>query len=96
MTPKKTALLSLTLGLAACTVGPEYQAPSETLAVAFAEGSAQPIGQAAQQYWWRAFNDNMLNELVQTGLDQTSTSRPRSRRWRKHRPWPGRRAFRAW
>ena len=70
MTPKKTALLSLTLGLAACTVGPEYQAPSQTLAVAFAEGSAQPIGQAAQQYWWRAFNDNMLNELVQTGLDQ--------------------------
>ncbi|MBY6004587.1 efflux transporter outer membrane subunit [Salipiger bermudensis] len=70
MIPKKTALLSLTLGLAACTVGPDYQAPSETLAVSFADGGAQPIGQATEQYWWRAFNDAMLNELVQTGLDQ--------------------------
>lgn len=70
MIRKNTALLSLTVGLAACTVGPDYDAPSANVAVAFAEGGAQPVGQAAQQYWWRAFNDEMLNDLVQAGLDQ--------------------------
>lgn len=64
------AILTATTSLAACTVGPDYEAPKQTLAVSFAEGGAAPIGKASEQYWWRAFNDATLNSLVQTGLDQ--------------------------
>ncbi len=70
MTLRKLALVPLALGLAACTVGPDYTAPSATLATSFAEGGAAPIGDAAAQYWWRGYNDRMLNDLVQQGLAQ--------------------------
>ena len=36
----KLALLTATTALAACTVGPDYEAPKQTLAVSFAEGEA--------------------------------------------------------
>ncbi|EIE50598.1 nodulation protein T precursor [Salipiger aestuarii] len=70
MTFRKLAFVPLALGLAACTVGPDYTAPSATLATSFAEGGAAPIGDAAAQYWWRGYNDRLLSDLVQQGLGQ--------------------------
>lgn len=64
------AALPAVLMLAACAVGPDYQAPKATIVGHFAEGGAQPIGAASAQRWWYAFDDRMLNELVQAGLAQ--------------------------
>jgi len=58
------------LSLAACSVGPAYQEPGITLAGSFAEGALLPGGEAAAQAWWLAFNDPLLNELLDTGLSQ--------------------------
>ena len=70
MKPKRLVLVPMVLALSACAVGPDFRSPSQPVAANFAEGSAQPIGEASAQYWWRSYNDAMLNELVQTGLSQ--------------------------
>lgn len=70
MKPTRLVLVPMVLALSACAVGPDFRSPSQPVAANFAEGSAQPIGEASAQYWWRSYNDAMLNELVQTGLSQ--------------------------
>ena len=64
------ALLPAVLALCACTVGPDHEPPIQPLAAAFAEGDAQPVGDAALQSWWRSYDDALLSELVQAGLRQ--------------------------
>ncbi|MBK1635405.1 efflux transporter outer membrane subunit [Rhodovulum adriaticum] len=60
----------LALALAACSVGPDYAPPQQELATRFAEGAADPIGEASAQQWWLGFGDPMLDDLVRTGLAQ--------------------------
>jgi outer membrane protein, multidrug efflux system len=62
-------LLTLSLGLAACAVGPDYREPKPEVDAAFAgqalvEAATQPP--AAQ--WWKGFNDPLLDELVTDAL----------------------------
>lgn len=64
------ALLPAVLALCACTVGPDHEPPIQPLAATFAEGDAQPVGDAALQSWWRSYDDALLSELVQAGLRQ--------------------------
>ena len=58
------------IALAACTVGPNYTPPSMALTARYANGSVNPIGDVAQQQWWRGFHDSLLNSLVARGLAQ--------------------------
>ncbi len=72
--PKRWAprpALALLLALAACTVGPDYKAPTIGLASRFAEsGTAASDGDVALERWWTGFNDPTLNHLADRGLAQ--------------------------
>ena len=64
-------ILPAALILTACTaVGPEYQQPTAPIAARFASGGATTIGEVSAQRWWLAFNDTVLNTLVDRGLAQ--------------------------
>ena len=62
------ALAGLVL-LAACTVGPDYVRPTADTPVAFKESqgwkTAQPRDQELRGNWWEAFNDPLLNEMME-------------------------------
>ncbi|MBU2960280.1 efflux transporter outer membrane subunit [Citreicella sp. C3M06] len=66
----KTRSLLLSLLLAGCAVGPEYQRPEVALQTRFVEGSAETIGAIAAQRWWLDYKDPTLTELVTRGLAQ--------------------------
>ncbi len=62
----KTLTLVAMLGVTACVVGPQYQAPEMPLVTTFA-GAVEPglsADEAALTEWWRGFADPMLTELV--------------------------------
>jgi len=62
--------LLLVAGLAACTVGPDYEAPSIDLVSRFAEGGGASAGDVALDRWWEGFDDATLNALANRGLAQ--------------------------
>ncbi|MBL9076181.1 MAG: efflux transporter outer membrane subunit [Planctomycetes bacterium] len=55
---------------AACTVGPDYEAPELSLPATFAETRAAGLadGPAADVRWWQGFGDPKLGELVDRAL----------------------------
>ena len=60
-------------GLAACTVGPDYERPAMTLpgqynTISSATPASTDAQQTVQHDWWRLFNDPTLNELVTIAL----------------------------
>ncbi|WP_394154819.1 efflux transporter outer membrane subunit [Loktanella salsilacus] len=67
----KSRSLILSLLLAGCAVGPEYQQPEIALENRFADGSAESIGAVAAERWWVGYNDAVLSELVSRGLTQS-------------------------
>ncbi|WDY60142.1 efflux transporter outer membrane subunit [Pseudomonas sp. PSKL.D1] len=61
----------LALALAACAVGPDYQAPA-TEPAHFDSQDAQAKAFDRSRFesiWWKQFDDPVLNQLVQTSLD---------------------------
>ena len=59
--------------LAACTeVGPDYQAPTTTLAPLHdaAAVAARPAQPAPLDRWWQGFDDPVLSEIIRRTLDQ--------------------------
>jgi NodT family efflux transporter outer membrane factor (OMF) lipoprotein len=60
--------LLLATALAGCTVGPDYHAPAIALAPRFAAGPITPPAVGAP--WWAAFNDPLLNTVVERALAQ--------------------------
>ena len=63
----------LTLGVAACTVGPNYHSPVPTLAEFHnvAAVSARPATATTPlDKWWIGFNDPILTRIIQRALDQ--------------------------
>ena len=53
--------------LASCMVGPDYQTPKSKVAPHWTDvpaGSEKPLN-AADAYWWRSFNDPVLNDLIE-------------------------------
>jgi len=70
--PKRVLAASLlTLSLAACAVGPDYQAPQMALAPfhAGAAAAARGTGQTpALDRWWSGFNDPVLDGLIDRAL----------------------------
>jgi len=68
-------LCSLSFLLSACTVGPNYRRPSANIPNAYRtleppEATA-PIGQSlGDQKWWEVFQDQQLQHLIRTSLQQ--------------------------
>lgn len=64
---------ALLAGLAAaCTVGPDYERPELELPSDWRSESAAGLtsGSVSDDAWWRAFDDPVLGELVETALQQ--------------------------
>lgn len=77
-------LLGLVLLLPACTtLGPEYVEPEvdwmadweSSLYGQAEEGEAAPQEQGDLAFWWHAFNDPVLNQLIETARDENPTLR---------------------
>jgi len=64
-----SAVLTVLMLLGACTVGPDYVRPTADTPVAFKESQgwkmAQPRDQELRGNWWEAFNDPLLNEMME-------------------------------
>ncbi len=54
--------------LAGCMMGPDYKRPETPLPAAFLEPSSGTAPLEVPSDWWKAYNDPLLNELVQDGL----------------------------
>src|SRR5437762_8867489 len=66
---KRVALISMLL--AGCTVGPNYQRPSTPVPPVFAEPApAATLGDANLASWWHSFGDPELDKLVNRALAQ--------------------------
>ncbi|GEA59259.1 efflux transporter outer membrane subunit [Vibrio comitans] len=59
---KKLTPITLTLLIAGCAVGPDYQEPETTLAETYLYAGNQ--GSIDSEYWWKQFNDPTLNQMV--------------------------------
>jgi NodT family efflux transporter outer membrane factor (OMF) lipoprotein len=75
----KPALSILLIGLAgfavSCKVGPNYVTPKASVAGQWMENSTitnRPFS-AAEDYWWRNFDDPVLNQLVETAFRNNPT-----------------------
>lgn len=68
---RRTAGMALTLLLCGCApVGPDYQSPALETPVYWANraDSQNPAPELIKKAWWRAFNDPMLNGLIDQAL----------------------------
>jgi outer membrane protein, multidrug efflux system len=65
-------VLALSLALAGCMVGPDYQRPQTTLPTAYADAPAPQANAATtpavRADWWTLYDDRTLDELVTTAL----------------------------
>ncbi|MCX2888014.1 RND transporter [Pseudomonas sp. LB-090624] len=60
----------LALALAACAVGPDYQAPATEPARLSSDAQAKAYDLSRfETLWWKQFDDPVLNQLVQASLD---------------------------
>lgn len=66
----KSYSILLSLLVAGCAVGADYQRPEVAMQTRFVGGSAEAIGAVAAQQWWREYKDPLLTQLVSRGLDQ--------------------------
>ena len=57
----------LLLTLTACAIGPDYKRPSVTIPNGWRIESSDAKA-VANTIWWEQFNDQVLNELIQTAL----------------------------
>jgi multidrug efflux system outer membrane protein len=75
-----TTLFALGLFLAGCTVGPNYKRPNTDVPSAYrrptttesADASTQSLG---EQKWWEVFQDEELQKLIRTALQQNFDAR---------------------
>ncbi len=69
--PWNLAPVALSLLLAGCAVGPDYQAPRTTMAETYLY--SEDSQQVTQPHWWLQLNDPVLNQLV-TQLQSDNTT----------------------
>jgi multidrug efflux system outer membrane protein len=65
---KLFAILAAMVPLAACTVGPNYEAPRAAPVVVQNAQSAQFVAQSPEAIWWQEFGDAELDHLVSRAL----------------------------
>ncbi|CAH0529788.1 efflux transporter outer membrane subunit [Vibrio hippocampi] len=73
---RKFSPVLLSLILAGCAVGPKYQAPQDAVGNDFLYSDVQGVAhseKAVQSEWWLAFDDAMLNQLVEQAQKQNIT-----------------------
>lgn len=73
MKVSKFSPILLSLILAGCAVGPEYEAPQEVLGNDFLYSDVEGVAKnnlTVQSEWWLAFEDTKLNELVEVAQTQ--------------------------
>lgn len=58
----------LALAAAACTVGPDYEAPKPSLPAAWREATGHAAGMLLGDGYWRAFGDPQLDALVERAI----------------------------
>lgn len=65
-------LLAIATLLAGCTVGPDYQRPAISLPAAFSHTAISTTATAPSatlsRAWWKAFNDPILDQLIDSAL----------------------------
>ncbi len=69
------APLILAMSLSGCAVGPDYQAPTTSMAETYLHAEQSDVSQVSEKeaFWWTEFNDPTLNDLV---LDMQSQNIP--------------------
>ncbi len=71
------SLLTLTLWLAGCAVGPDYQAPKPQLPGGYhlmdAQQASKTAPGAVNTRWWQTFNDPQLNSLIDRAVEGNLT-----------------------
>jgi NodT family efflux transporter outer membrane factor (OMF) lipoprotein len=78
---KALALVSAALALQACTnLGPDYQEPEVSWLQAwetdlYGQVQSSPTGEEDLQFWWQAFNDPVLNDLIDTARTENNSLR---------------------
>jgi len=72
---KKYTMIALTLS--ACTVGPDYERPAMGAPLDFVAGEVLEALNAGKEEdlrpeanWWEGFSDPLLNQLIETGLEE--------------------------
>ncbi|MDH5911498.1 efflux transporter outer membrane subunit [Vibrio splendidus] len=73
---RKLSPVLLSLILAGCAVGPNYEAPQDVVGNDFLYSDVQGVtesDQVVQSEWWLAFDDAMLNQLVEQAQQQNIT-----------------------
>ncbi len=82
----KPSLLTLSLLLTACTVGPDYERPSAPTPAAYKEAEgwkvAEPKSVDADPDWWTIFNDPVLNQLEKEVTVSNQTVAQAEAAWR--------------
>lgn len=68
--PMLSSLLAAGLISGCSVVGPNFTSPSMVLAERYAYQHGGPLEQAAQDSWWLALDDPLLNTIVERGLAQ--------------------------
>ncbi|MDN3660203.1 efflux transporter outer membrane subunit [Vibrio agarivorans] len=70
---RKLSPVLLSLILAGCAVGPDYEAPQDVVGNDFLYSNVQGVehsDQVVQSQWWLAFGDETLNQLVEEAQKQ--------------------------
>jgi len=62
--PRLNTALAMSLLLGACTVGPDHETPDVPLPDGWKEAQASARGISADEQWWRAFGEPVLEKLV--------------------------------
>ncbi|WP_427501782.1 efflux transporter outer membrane subunit (plasmid) [Methylomonas sp. MED-D] len=67
---QKLAIFSFALLLEACTVGPDYQKPQPSVPSQWIEADPSPSTVNLEDFthWWRGFQDQQLNQLIERAL----------------------------
>jgi outer membrane protein, multidrug efflux system len=66
-----SGMLVLVLTISGCSpVGPALHASDPRIAESFVGGGPQPVGLVAEDIWWNAFGDAVLDDLIARGLAQ--------------------------
>ncbi len=87
---RKALLLLTTLALTACAVGPDYRRPEVATPDSFVGvDSTQFSGADVEREFWKAFNDQELNELIERALAANHDIRIATARLREARALRG-------
>ena len=75
-----STLCALALFLAGCTVGPNYKRPNTDVPTAYRgvapeEASSASTQSLGEEKWWEVFQDEQLQKLIRTALQQNYDSR---------------------